>query len=111
MAIRTPFPANVNPEPEAKFARGMAEAFPSDARLSAAPRRFPMPNRPTPWLIAAMLVLACLTLSGCGGAEAQERSASAADERHAANSARACPPDQHVEWMDGTTMQCLKYLP
>lgn len=110
MAIRTPFPADVNPEPEAKFARGMADAFPSDPHLSAAPRRFPVPNRPTPWLIAAMLVLVCLALSGCGGAEAQERSASAAELKRAAAGAWQCP-GMHAEWLDQTTVRCLKETP
>jgi len=69
------------------------------------------PNRPTAWLAAALLVLICLALSACSSAEAQEPSASAADQRHAASSARACPPGQHVDWEDASTMRCLKHLP
>ncbi|MNZ90134.1 hypothetical protein D3C78_1090880 [compost metagenome] len=110
MAVRVPFPANVNPEPDANFARGMADAFPSDPHLSAAPRRFPIPTRPTPWLIAAMLVLICLTLSGCGGAEAQERSASASELRRAAAGLWLCPGMTAV-WLDDSTAQCLNHLP
>ncbi len=110
MAIRMPFPADVNPEPDAKFARGMADAFPTDLHLSPALRRFPMPNRPTTWLIAAMLVLICLALSGCGGAEAHERSASAAELKRAAAGAWNCP-GMHAEWLDDKTVQCLKEVP
>lgn len=110
MAIRTPFPADVNPEPEAKFARGMADAFPFDPQLTPAPRRFPIPNRPAPWLIAAMFVLICLTLSGCGGAEAQERIASAAELKRAAAGAWNCP-GMHANWISDTQVECLKETP
>lgn len=110
MAIREPLPADVNPEPDAKCSRSMVDAFPSDAHLSAAPQRVPIPNRPTPWLIAAVLVLICLTLSGCGGAEAQERSASASELRRAAAGMWLCPGMTAV-WLDDSTVQCLNHLP
>lgn len=112
MATRMPFPADVNPEPEATFKRGMADAFPFDPNLSAAPRRFPVPNRPGFWLAAALLVLISLALSGCSGAEAQERGASsfsAEDIKRAAAGAWNCP-GMHAEW-EGTTVYCLKERP
>ena len=35
MAIRMHFPSDVNPEPEATFTRGMAQAFPADPYQTA----------------------------------------------------------------------------
>lgn len=109
MAIRMHFPSDVNPEPEATFKRGMAQAFPADPHLTPAPRRFPVPNRPDLWLGAALLVLITLAMSGCGSAEAQPASASisAADIKRAAAGAWHCP-GMHAEWLDETTVQCLK---
>ena len=109
MAIRMHFPADVNPDPDAKFARGMAEAFPFDPKLTITARRFPAPNRPGLWLCAALLVLNTLAMSGCGSAEAQPASASisAADIKRAAAGAWHCP-GMHAEWIDETTVQCLK---
>lgn len=112
MAIRMHFPSDVNPEPEATFKRGMAQAFPADPHLTPAPRRFPVPNRPDLWLGAALLVLITLAMSGCGSAEAQPASASisAADIKRAAAGAWHCP-GMHAEWLDETTVQCLKESP
>ena len=109
MAIRMPFPSDVNPEPEAAYKRGMAQAFPADPKLTTALRRFPVPNRPGLWLGAALLVLITLALSGCGSAEAQPASASitAAEIKRAAAGAWHCP-GMHAEWLDATTVQCLK---
>ncbi|WP_315128048.1 hypothetical protein [Comamonas antarctica] len=111
MAIRMIFPADVNPDPDAKFARGMAEAFPFDPHLSLAPAGFPVPNRPSLWLCAALMVLITLALSGCGSAEAQPASASitAEDIKRAAAGAWNCP-GMHAEW-EGTTVYCLKESP
>lgn len=108
MAIRMHFPADVNPEPDAKFARGMAEAFPVHPHLTTAQERFPVPNRPGFWLIAALIVLISLALSGCSSAEAQPTSASitAEDIKRAAAGAWNCP-GMHAEW-EGTTVYCLK---
>jgi len=112
MAIRIHFPADVNPDPDAKFSRGMAEAFPFDPTLTTAPRRFPVPNRPGFWLGAALLAVAVLSLYGCGSAEAQPASASitAAEIKRAAAGAWHCP-GMHAEWLDATTVQCLKESP
>lgn len=110
MAIRVPFPADVNPEPDATYKRGMAQAFPADPHLSPAPRRFPVPNRPTPWLIAAMLVLIGLALSGCSGATAQDLGPAPFDLRQAAKNEFACP-GMHAEWQDDATVRCLKEKP
>lgn len=108
MAIRMHFPADVNPEPDAKSSRGMAEAFPFDPHLAPASERSMVPNRPTFWLIAALLVLISLALSGCGSAEAQPTSASitAEDIKRAAAGVWNCP-GMHAEW-EGTTVYCLK---
>lgn len=108
MAIRMHFPADVNPDPDAKFSRGMAEAFPLDPTLTAAPRRFPVPNRPSLWLGAALLVLISLAMSGCDSAEAQPPSAgiTAEDIKRAAAGVWNCP-GMHAEW-EGTTVYCLK---
>ena len=111
MAIRMSFPADVNPDPDAEYPRSMAQAFPFDPHLTPQPSRLDLLNRPGLWIAALLVALICLTLTGCSSAEAQEPSASAADQRHAASSARACPPGQHVDWEDATTMRCLKHLP
>ena len=68
------------------------------------------PNRPTGWLVAALLVLICLALSGCSSAEAQEPSASPSDLKRLAAEAWNCP-GMHAVWLDETTVQCLNYLP
>lgn len=70
----------------------------------------PAPNRPTAWLVAAVLVLVCLALSGCSSAEAQEPSASPLDLKRLAAEAWNCP-GMHAVWLDETTVQCLNYLP
>lgn len=110
MAIRTNFPADVNPDPDAKSWRGMADAFPFDHQLTPAPRRFPMPNRPSTWLVAAMLVLITMVLSGCSGATAQDLGPAPFDLRQAAKNEFACP-GMHAEWQDDATVRCLKEKP
>lgn len=110
MTIRVPFPADVNPEPEAKYHRSMAQAFPGAPHLATAERGFPRPNRPSLWLIAAVLVLISLALSGCGSAEATEQSANPSELRRAAAAAWLCP-GMHAEWLDETTARCLKERP
>ena len=54
-------------------------------------------------------MLITLAMSGCGSAEAQPASASisAADIKRAAAGAWHCP-GMHAEWIDETTVQCLK---
>lgn len=110
MAIRVPFPAGVCADPDAKYRRTLAEAFPCDARQAVAVQRFPTPNRPGAWLISALVVLVALALAGCSGAEAQERGPSAADLKRTAASAWNCP-GMHAEWLDESTVQCLKEKP
>lgn len=70
------------------------------------------PNHAVAWLLAALLVLACLVLSACSNAEAQQPSASisAAELKRAAAEAWNCP-GMHAVWLDETTVQCLNYLP
>lgn len=115
MAIRVTFPADVNPEPEAKFSRCMRDAFPQDPHLTVTSTRWPTPNRPSLWLLAALLVLVCLAMSGCSGAEAQERGVRAAVDQDVAPLSRqetgaqaACGPGATVSWVSDTEHECLR---
>lgn len=110
MAIRMPFPADVNPDPDAKYCRTLGEAFPHDASRAAAVQTFRRKSGAGLWLAAAVLVAATLALSGCSGAEAQERSASASELRRAAAGLWSCPGMTAV-WLDDSTVQCLNHLP
>lgn len=111
MSTRMPFPADVNPDPDAEYPRSMAQAFPFDPHLTPQSSRLEFLNRPGLWIAVLLVALACVTLTGCSSAEAQEPRASVADQRRADSSAHACPRGQHVEWVDDATMQCLRYLP
>ena len=110
MAIRVPPPTESHNDTIARFKRSLAEAFPAGTQHIEVPARFPIPNRPGAWLISALVVLVALALSGCSGAEAQEREPSAADLKRTAGGAWNCP-DMHAEWLDETTVQCLKEKP
>lgn len=112
MTKHMPFPADVNPDPDAKYSRGTAEAFPFDPQLTPALERFPVPNRPGFWLIAALLVLISLAMSGCSGATAQDstKPAQALNVSQAARDAFACP-GMHADWLNETTVRCLKERP
>ena len=106
MAIRVHFPADVNPDPDAKYHRSMAEAFPCAAQLDITVRRFSAPSRLSVWLAAALMLLICLATSGCGSAEAQAHHDST-DLQHEPDAARACP-DMTPVWIDTSTVECFK---
>ena len=110
MAIRVPPPTEPHNDTTARFKRSMADAFPVGTRDLEIQARFPTPNRPGAWLISALVVLVALALAGCSGAEAQERGPSAADLKRAAAGAWNCP-GMHAEWIDETTVECLKEKP
>jgi len=111
LAIRMPFPAGVCADPDAKYRRTLAEAFPSDARQAVAMQSFPTKKDTARWLISAVLVLLIsLVLSGCSGAEAQEVPVSPQELRRAAAAAFYCPGMTAV-WLDESTVQCLKETP
>jgi len=106
-----PFPAGVCADPDAKYRRTLAEAFPSDARQAVAMQSFPTKKDTARWLISAVLVLLIsLVLSGCSGAEAQEVPVSPQELRRAAAAAFYCPGMTAV-WLDESTVQCLKETP
>ena len=110
MPIRVSFPTDVCADPSVKYRRTLAEAFPCDARQAIAIQGFPAKKHTGRWLISALLLAVALILSGCSGAEAQERGASAADLQRAAAGAWNCP-GMHAEWLDEFTVQCLKEKP
>ncbi|WP_159918015.1 hypothetical protein [Pantoea sp. 18069] len=110
MTTRIPFPADVNPDPDAEYPRSMAQAFPFDPHLTPQPRRLDLLNRPSLWIAALLMVLICLTLTGCSSAEAQEPSASPSELKRLAAEVWNCP-GMHAVWLDETTVQCLNYLP
>lgn len=110
MAIRAPFPAGVCADPDAKYHRTLADAFPGDADQAVAMRLTPARLHAGRWLISALLVLVALVLAGCSGAEAQEKMPSPADLRRAAADAWNCPGMTAI-WLDEATVQCLKEAP
>lgn len=111
MPMRVSFPTGVCADPSVKYRRTLAEAFPRDARQAVAIHSFPAKKNVARWLISALLVLLiALILSGCSGAEAQERGVSTADLQRAAANAWNCP-GMHAEWLDEFTVQCLKEKP
>lgn len=107
MAIRVSPPTASHNDTTARFKRSLADAFPAGTQRIEFPRRFPLPNRPGPWVISALLALIAITLTGCSGAEAQVQPISKSELQRAAAGEWNCPGMTAV-WIDETTVQCLK---
>lgn len=87
-----------NPDPDARYRRTLAEAFPCDARQAVAFFDVSRPPRYGRWLALVVGLLVVLALAGCSPAEAQEPTAQ--EQRQARGAARACEGLTPV-WQDG----------
>jgi hypothetical protein len=79
-----------NPDPDARYRRTLAEAFPCDARQAVAFFDVSRPPRYGRWLALVLVVLMVLAMAGCSPAEAQEPQPTAQEQRLARAAARAC---------------------
>lgn len=95
-----------NPDPDARYRRTLAEAFPCDARQAVAFFDVSRPPRYGRWLALVLAVLGLLAMVGCSKAEAQQPQPTAQEQRLARAAARACegltPVFEHGSWV------CLK---
>ncbi len=79
-----------NPDPDARYRRTLAEAFPCDARQAVAFFDVSRPPRYGRWLALVLAVLGLLAMVGCSQAEAQQPQPTAQEQRTARGAARAC---------------------
>ena len=106
MSQRVPFPADVCPEPDAKFHRVAAEAFPCGPREAVALQKFEQPPV-WRWLLAALAVLvAGVMLSGCDAQAAPEQPLTKAE----LGAAKACGKGYTAAWVDAVTHECLREM-
>ncbi len=79
-----------NPDPDARYRRTLAEAFPCDARQAVAFFDASRPPRYGRWLALVLGLLVVLAMAGCSQAEAQQPQPTAQEQRIARGAARAC---------------------
>lgn len=95
-----------NPDPDARYRRTLAEAFPCDARQAVAFFDVSRPPRYGRWLALVLVVLLLAALNGCSKAGAQEPQPTAQEQSLARAAARACegltPVFENGSWV------CLK---
>lgn len=94
-----------NPDPDARYRRTLAEAFPCDARQAVA--FFDVSRKPRygRWAVAVVLViLVAGSLAGCAKEKHQSYQPTGKEQRAAK---RACDGGQ-AEWISKTEVQCLK---
>ena len=80
-----------NPDPDARYRRTLAEAFPCDARQAVAFFNVSRPPRYGRWLALVLGLLVVLAMAGCSQAEAQQQPQPTPEEQRLARAAaRAC---------------------
>lgn len=79
-----------NPDPDARYRRTLAEAFPCDARQAVAFFDVSRPPRYGRWLALFLVLLVALAMAGCSKAEAQEPHPTPQEQRIARGAAWAC---------------------
>lgn len=89
-----------NPDPDARYRRTLAEAFPRDARQAVAFFDVSRPPRYGRWLALVLGLLLLAAMAGCSQAEAQQPQPTAQEQRIARAAARACEGGTPV-WQDG----------
>ncbi|KAA9173023.1 hypothetical protein F3K36_16390 [Delftia sp. BR1] len=98
-----------NPDPDARYRRTLAEAFPCDARQAVAFFDVSRPPRYGRWLALVLAVLGLLAMVGCSQAEAQQPQPTAQEQRTARAAARACEGLTPV--FENGSVSCLKETP
>ncbi|WP_333906116.1 hypothetical protein [Delftia acidovorans] len=89
-----------NPDPDARYRRTLAEAFPCDARQAVAFFDVSRPPRYGRWLALVLAVLALVAIAGCSKAEAQEPQPTLEEQRTARGAVLACEGGTPI-WADG----------
>lgn len=95
-----------NPDPDARYRRTLAEAFPCGAAEAEAFFDVSRPPRYGRWLALVLAVLGLLAMVGCSQASAQEPTPTAQEQRIARAAARACEGLTPV--FDNGSLVCLK---
>lgn len=103
---RMPFPADVNPSPDARYYRQSSEAFLCNAAEAQAFHYFPKKKRPGRWLAAIILGMVLIALFGCAK---PEQPMPVSQER--AIPKEACANGDVGIWIDPSTITCHKELP
>lgn len=98
-----------NPDPDARYRRTLAEAFPCDARQAVAFFDVSRPPRYGRWLALVLVLLVVLAMAGCSPAEAQEPQPTPQEQRMARAAARACEGLTPV--FENGSHTCLKEIP
>lgn len=95
-----------NPDPDARYRRTLAEAFPFDARQAVAFFDVSRPPRYGRWLALVLGLVFLAAMAGCSQAEAQQPQPTAQEQRIARGAARACEGLTPV--FDNGSWVCLK---
>lgn len=104
---RIPFPVDVCPDPDARYRRTLAEAFPCSAFEAVAVHKMKRQPRYGRWLALALAALVLAALAGCSAQAADTPATTAADLKRAAAGAWLCPGMEPI-WLDDRTVQCLR---
>ncbi|MFC4923038.1 hypothetical protein [Delftia deserti] len=98
-----------NPDPDARYRRTLAEAFPCDARQAVAFFDVSRPPRYGRWLAVVLAVLAIVAMAGCSQAEAQQPQPTAQEQRLARAATQACEGLTPV--FENGSLTCHKEIP
>jgi hypothetical protein len=98
-----------NPDPDARYRRTLAEAFPCDARQAVAFFDVSRPPRYGRWLAVVLAVLAIVAMAGCSQAEAQQPQPTAQEQRLARAATKACEGLTPV--FENGSLTCHKEIP
>lgn len=99
---RMPFPADVNPSPDAKYYRQSSEAFLCNATEAQAFHYFPKKKHPGRWLAAIILGLVLIALFGCTKPQPMPVSQERAIPKG------VCANGDFGIWLDQATVICAK---
>lgn len=107
---RMPFPADVNPSPDARYYRQSSEAFLCNATEAQAFHHFPKKKRPGRWLAVIFLTMICIALFGCAKPQPQPQPQPqpmpVSQERTIPKG--VCANGDTGIWIDATTITCHK---
>lgn len=103
---RIPFPADVCPEPTARYRRTLAEAFPCGATDAIAFYRCRPRVHYGRWLALILAAIVLAALAGCTAQAAEEHPLT----KQELSAARACPRGHTAIWIDQSTIECWRVL-